>query len=217
MSRIQLLSGPAVQQALHDEPGAQLYRYQLNVPILGLALALGLIFLVGAAILFFVTGLGGYYTAGFVAMIALGLTLCSMVSFGSNFARKHFIATTDDSLLVGRNDNAWRVEWALITRQTLDFAGMTLSPTRAKLDLRTAGQHIEIPIFTPFAFLNDLESLMFEILQRVDGPGEDASDSDDAVSEVSESDGDERSLREDDAEEEPESQHSSAPRDPDAS
>ncbi|WP_158542625.1 hypothetical protein [Lujinxingia litoralis] len=198
MARIQLLSGPAVQQSLHDEPGAQLFRYRLNTLTLGAALGLGLILLLVAALLFFGPGLGGFYTAGFIASMALGLTLCSVVSYWSNFARKHFVATTDHSLLVGRNDNAWRVDWSLVTRETLDFEGMTLSPTRARLDLRAGGQHIAIPIFTPFVYLGDLEALMLALLERLDiDPGalsEDSADDvlsssdtpDDARSEISE-------------------------------
>ncbi|RVU43214.1 hypothetical protein EA187_13475 [Lujinxingia sediminis] len=178
MSRIRLLSGPAVQQTLNDEPGAKLFRYQLNIPVMGLALGLGLLSLLAAVILYFVASLGGFYTAAFIVLITLGLALCSVVSYGSNYARKHFVATSERCLLVGTNTNAWRVEWPLITRQTLDFEGMTLSPTSARLDLRTAGQHIQIPIFTPFAFLIDLEDLMAELLQHLDAEVEDTDDED---------------------------------------
>ncbi len=97
-----------------------------------------------------------------------------MGSFWSNFKQKRFIAISDDFLFVGQDEQAWRIHWSLIDRDSLNLDEMQTSKMSGKLTLQTAGQEVEIPLYTPFIFIEDIEGLMFEFLQRLDAEGGEA-------------------------------------------
>lgn len=175
MSKIQLLSGSAVDQALEGTAVRHLFRYDLNPATLGVLLVIGGLSFLAAAYLWFGTGLGGGYTAGFITALIAGSTFFSMASFWSNFSNSRFIAISDDFLFVGENDEkAWQIHWSLVDRDTLNFDEMKSSRFRGKINLEAAGQNIEIPLYTPFAYIEDLEGLMFELLQRLESEGGEA-------------------------------------------
>lgn len=168
MSKIQLLTGPAVQESLERTGVRQLFRYQLNPATVGLLFVFGIASFGTAIYLFFGPGLGGLMTAGFAVALALGMTFFSMVSFWSNYKTKHLIAVSDDYLYVGKDDKAWRVHWELVDRHSLNFDDMQTSRMQGKINLRAADQPIEIPLYTPFVFLEDIEGFMFHILRRLE-------------------------------------------------
>ena len=174
MSKIQLLSGPAVDEALETTAVRNVFRYKLNPATLGLLMVLGLSSFVIAAYLWFGPGLGGAATVGFFACLALGITFFSMGSYWDNYRNKRFIAVSDDYLFIGQDMQAWRIHWSLVNRESLNLDDMTSSRLRGKFHLDTAGQSVEIPLYTPFVFLNDVEGLMFELLQRLDAEGGEA-------------------------------------------
>lgn len=174
MSKIQLLSGPSINEALEETAVRHLFRYELNSATLGVLLVLGGLFFVGAGYLWFGPGLGGTSTAGFVATLLGGMTFFSMAAFWGNFGNSQFIAISDDFLFVGDDESAWRIHWSLVNRDTLNFDDMTSSRFRGKIHVQAAGQNIEIPLYTPFAYVEDLEGLMFELLQRLDSEGGEA-------------------------------------------
>lgn len=174
MSKIQLLTGPAVDEGLEDEAVRHFFRYQLNPATLGLLLIFGGGSFVAAFYLWFWPGLGGSYTVGFIIAILAGMTFFSMASFWGNFRNKRFIAISDDYLFVGKDEQAWRIHWSLVDRDTLNMDAMKTSRYQGRLYLDTAGQTIEIPLYTPFAFVEDIEGLMFELLQRLEAEGGEA-------------------------------------------
>ncbi len=174
MAQIQLLSGPAVDDALETTAVRHLFRYQLNPATIGVLLILGGLCFVSAGVLWFFVGLGGLTTALFIGSILMGMTFLSMGSFWSNFKQKRFIAISDDFLFVGKDEQAWRIHWSLVDRESLNLDEMQTSKLSGKLELKTAGQDVEIPLYTPFVFIEDIEGLMFELLQRLDTEGGEA-------------------------------------------
>lgn len=172
MSKIQLLTGPAVQESLEITGVRQLFRYQLNPATVGLLFVFGIASFGAALFLVFGPGLGGGYTAGFAIALALGMTFFSMVSFWSNFKTKYFIGVSDEFLYVGKDDKAWRIHWELVNRDSLNFDEMQNSKMQGKIFLEAAGQSVEIPLFTPFVFIEDIEGFMFHILQRLEADTE---------------------------------------------
>lgn len=174
MSNIQLLSDSAVDDALEQTAVRHLFRYQLNPATIGTLLVLGGICFILAGYLFFGPGLGGVATAGFVGAILAALTFFSMASFWGNFGANRFVAITDDYLFVGDDENAWRIHWSLVDRDALNFDEMKSSRFRGNIAVDTAGQSIDIPLYTPFVYIEDLEGLMFELLQRLDTEGGEA-------------------------------------------
>lgn len=174
MSKIQLLSGPAIDDALEETAVRHLFRYQLNPATLAVLLLLGAAGFITAFYFWFWPGLGGGYTVAFISSILLGMTFFSMASFWGNFQHKHFVAISDDFLYVGNDQQAWRIHWSMVNRDTLNFDEMQNSRLRGKLYLEAAGQTIDIPLFTPFVFVEDIEGLMFELLQRLEADGGEA-------------------------------------------
>ena len=174
MSKIQLLSGPAVDEALEETAVRHLFRYQLNPATIGLLLIFGGVCFITAFYLWFWPGLGGGYTVGFIIAILAGMSFFSMASFWGNFRNKQFIAISDDYLYVGKEERVWRIHWSLVDRDTLNLDAMQNSRLQGKLCLDAAGQSVDIPLFTPFVFVEDIEGLMFELLQRLDAEGGEA-------------------------------------------
>lgn len=174
MSKIQLLSGPAVEEALEETAVRHFFRYQLNPATIGLLLIFGGISFLVAFYLWFWPGLGGGYTIGFIIAILGGMSFFSMASFWGNFRNKQFIAISDDYLYVGKEERVWRIHWSLVDRETLNLDAMQNSRLQGTLRLDTAGQSVEIPLFTPFVFVEDIEGLMFELLQRLEAEGGEA-------------------------------------------
>lgn len=174
MSRIQLISGPAVEESFQDADVRRVFHYQLNPATIGVLLLVGLLFFIGAGVLWFGPGLGGGYTVGFVLAILMGMSFFSMASFWENFRQKHFIAVSDDYLFVGQKEQAWRIHWSLVDRETLNLEDLQMSRFQGKMSLHSGGQDIDIPLFTPFVFLEDIEGLMFELLQRLETDGGEA-------------------------------------------
>ena len=174
MSKIQLLSGSAVDDALEQTAVRHFFGYELNRAPIGVLLFLGFAGFVAAGYLWFVPGLGGAMTAAFVGCILAGMTFFSMASFWANFRNNRFVAVTDDYLFVGADEQAWRIHWSLVDRQSLNFDQMQSSRFRGKINLETAGQDIELSLYTPFVRIEDLEGLMFELLQRLDAEGGEA-------------------------------------------
>ena len=174
MAKIQLLSGPAVDEALETTAVRSVFRYKLNPATIGGLLVLGGASFVIAAYLWFGPGLGGATTVGFFACLAMGITFFSMGSYWDNFRNKRFIAVSDDYLFVGKDLQAWRIHWSLVNRETLNLDDMKSSRLRGKFHLDAAGQSVEIPLYTPFVFLDDIEGMMFELLQRLEVDGGEA-------------------------------------------
>lgn len=168
MSKIQLITGGAVEEALADDGAHRIFRYQLNKPTIGVLLIVGALFFTAAGVLWFGFGLGGGFTAAFLIAIAIGISFFSMASFWGNFAQKNFIAVSDDYLFVGGDERAWRIHWSLVDRESLNMDELQLSRFQGRMHLQAGGQQIQIPLFTPFAFLDDIESLMFEFLRRLE-------------------------------------------------
>ncbi len=174
MSKIQLLAGPAVDEALEDTAIRHFFGYQMNPATLGLLLIFGGGAFAAAFYLWFWPGLGGGYTVGFIIAILAGMSFFSMASFWGNFRNKRFIAVSDDFLYIGKDEQAWRVHWSLVNQDTLNFDAMQTSRLQGRIHLETAGQTIEIPLYTPFVFVEDIEGLMFELLQRLEAEGGEA-------------------------------------------
>lgn len=166
-SKLQLLSGPSVDDALQETAVRRLIRYRLNPATIGILLIFGGLSFVAAGYLWFGPGLGGGYTAGFIATLLLGMTFFSMAAFWGNFQNNSFVAISDDYLFVGQNEQAWRIDWSLIDREALNFDDMTTSRFRGVMTLDVGGQEIEIPLYTPFAIIEDYQALMSEFLHHL--------------------------------------------------
>ena len=168
MSKIQLLTGGAVEESLEIDGVHRIFRYVLNKPTIGVLLLAGLLFFLAAAVLFFGPGLGGGFTAAFLIAIVVGISFFSMASFWGNFTNKTFIAVSEEFLFVGSDERAWRVHWSLVTRESLNMEELQLSRFQGRMVLSAGGQEIDIPLFTPFAYLEDIEALIFEMLKHLD-------------------------------------------------
>lgn len=147
----------------------QIFRYDLNKASIGLILFIGSLFFIAALLLWIFIGLGGLMTATFIGTLFIGVTFFSMASYWDHFRRTRFIAITDDSFFVGSDQKAWKVHWSLIDRESLNFDELQLSRLNGEIKINAAGQRVDVPLYTPFVFLNDLEGLIFEILQRLEG------------------------------------------------
>lgn len=177
MANIQLLHGPAADEALAEEPH-EAFSYQMNKAGIGFVVGGGALFLVSALVTWLFTRLGGALsTSLFVLFMVLGLTLFSLATHWMNFVRDSFVATSPSYLFVGHKGRVWRISWALLDARTMGFHDMELKTLKGFLDLRVAGQQVKIHLFNAFALLEDIQGLMLQILEHLQPGKEDESSS----------------------------------------
>jgi hypothetical protein len=167
MAKIQLLHGPAADEALAEEP-TESFGYQMNKFSVGALVGLGLVVLLGAFLTWVFTRLdSALFTTLFVGLMVAGMTLLSYGSYWMNFTRDSFVAVSPTYLFVGRKGRLWRIAWSLLDAKAMGFHDLTMTRMTGFLDLNVAGQHVKVHLFNAFAFLENIEVLMLHILEHL--------------------------------------------------
>lgn len=168
-NKFELLSGPAVQTAL-TEADAQVFRYTLNPAGLYIAFGLALVFYIGGALCYFISGLGGFMTVLFVALMFAGVGFTTLAAYWHQFASQQLVAVSEDRLFVGGPKATWAIAWELLDRRSMGFEELQMTRLRGALRLQVGGQTIPLHLFNMIAYLADIEGFMHGVLTRLQLP-----------------------------------------------
>ncbi len=166
-NKIELLSGPAVQDAL-TQADAKVYRYELN-PV-------GLMLAVGVAFVFYGLGAFCYWQTGlsnplwmilFVALMFTGVGFTAVAAYWHQFATQHLVGVSTDRLFVGGPKATWVIAWELLDRKSMGFEQMQMTRLRGALEMRVSGQDIKLHLFNAIAYLSDIEAFMHGVLSHL--------------------------------------------------
>ncbi|GEM_PF-2912696 len=131
---------------------------------LGLAGAVGIyLYASFASLLWFLLSSG---------LAIFSVVLCASVYRWHKFAQTGFVAINDDFLYFGNDKRAWRISWDLLDAKALGFEDYTSERLSGKLSLDVAGQQIDLQLYHPLAYIEDLQGVMFEILSHMQGGSE---------------------------------------------
>lgn len=168
MEKLRLVHGPEVGLEL-QQSGVQVHRYVLNMPGLYLMVAIALAAYLTCGVLWFGGFLGELWLKGIFALaLVLGIVASLVVSYWKGFGEKRFIAVSPDYLMIGEDaTRAWLVAWELLDLQKLGLTDMHVSKAGGRLKIDVAGQTIPVVLFSPFAYLEDPQSFMHEVLTRL--------------------------------------------------
>ncbi|MFB6263595.1 MAG: hypothetical protein ABEL76_08235 [Bradymonadaceae bacterium] len=177
--RMRLLHEGEVREALAGRDDLEVYRYRMNKPVVAVAAVVALLLFGLAALLVWNEGLAGWqWIATFVWLVSGGVTAVGLCGYWYAFARSRLIGVGPEALYVGREQRAWAIDWELLDAETLGLERMEVSSGRGQLDLTVGGQKIRLHFYNAFVRLEDLQELMYVLLQRVDDDWEGKEDGD---------------------------------------
>ena len=167
---IRLVHGPEIEDVLAEEGGVAVFRYNLNIPVFVLTLLVGGSLLAMAGMMWWN---GQLQSVGWFALFgvfnAAGLAIGSLAAYWFYFAETQFLALSKQKVFVGRRNRMWSIDWELLDREALGFDEMSHSSIGGRLDLEVAGQEIPVHIYNTFVRLDDIQGLMFRVLQHLKG------------------------------------------------
>ena len=167
MSKLELISGPAVEQTLRKE-GVDVFRYVLNKPGLYLFLGVAMAFYGLAGITYWETQLAEpIWTVTFFCLLLVGLAFSAIAAYWHQFVNQHVVAVSDDHLFVGGAEKMWAISWDILTKKSLGFEEMELSRIQGALKIQVGGQTIKLHLFNALAYLADIEGLIFRLLNHI--------------------------------------------------
>lgn len=185
MANVQLLDENGVNEAL-QEGDVEVFRYQLNRVGYTIVLLVGGLMLAGAGYIWWGTGLAeNFWTAVFAGLTAGGLGLSIHAAYWYAFSSVHFVAVSDQKLVVGRQQKAWAIDWSVLDAEALGFEEMNNTAMRGALDVHVGGQDIKIHLYNAYVFLEDIQGFIFSLLKRLQqkqsAGGEQADNADEAA------------------------------------
>lgn len=168
MSDIRLVQGPEMREALRKRADLDVYRYQLNTPAFVITLIVGVALLLLGGVLWWQSQLAtASWVATFVLITIGGLGAWAWAGYWYVFVETHFLAVSPERFFIGRRDRMWSIDWELLDAETLGFEEMTARSTKGELDMEVAGQAIYVHLFNAFVHLEDLQGLIFQLLQSL--------------------------------------------------
>lgn len=167
MSKLELLSGPQVEEALRG-PDVRVFRYVLNRPGLYFLLAIAFAFYGLAGLAWWETQLSEpHWTVLFVALLGVGVVLSGLAAYWHQFATQNVLGISPETLLIGGPSRLWSISWDLLDKRSMGFGAMELTRLRGSLTLDVGGQSIKLHLFNAIAYLSDIEGFMLGVLTRL--------------------------------------------------
>lgn len=166
-TKLQLLSGPEVESILREE-GVEVYKYTINKPGLILFVAVALGFYAVAGLIWWETQLSApIWTVAFVCLLLVGTAFSAIPAYWHQFVNQNVVAASPARLFVGGPRKLWSISWELLDKRSLGFEEMELSRISGALSIRVGGQVIKLHLFNALAYLQDIESLIFRLLNHI--------------------------------------------------
>lgn len=167
-----LLHEGDIRRALLDFEG-RAFHYTTNVRGQRVLLLFSGIALAGAAGIYFYT----QFASLLWFLLASGLAIFAVVMTASvyrwhKFAQTSFVAINDTFLYFGNDKRAWRIAWDLLDAKALGFEDYESERLSGTLSLDVAGQKIDLHLYQPLAYIEDLHGVMFELLSHMQGGSE---------------------------------------------
>jgi hypothetical protein len=167
MSKLELMSGPGVEETLKSDD-VKVFRYVVNNPGLYLIIGIGLVFYGLAGLTYWETQLSQtVWSVAFFSLLIVGTGFNALAAYWHQFAGQNVVAVSDDKLYVGGPKKLWGIDWELLDRESAGFDEMELSRLRGALQLQVGGQKIKLHLFNAIAYLDDIEGLMFRLLSQI--------------------------------------------------
>jgi hypothetical protein len=167
-SKLQLLSGPAVAEALGGDD-VRVFGYILNVPAIVLLFVMAALFYGLGAIVWWVQGLReALWITVFVAFCGIGSAFSIAALYWQNYAKTRLVAVSDDYLWVGQKDSAWQIDWELLDLEALGVSEMELSKLSGRMTVKVGAERIALDIFRGFVVLDDVPAFILAVLEHLD-------------------------------------------------
>ena len=181
MTHLRLLQGPEIKNVLLRND-VVIFRYQLNIPIANLGGAIVLIGLALAALCWWETRLATLLWQAVFAGVVLGsVSLAAWVGYWVSFAKTKIVVAAPEGLYVGGNTGMWAIAWGLLSREALGLDDLQVQRLSGSLLIQVAGQEVPLHLYNIFAYLSDIEGLMFHLLQAIEGIEAEGGDAVDAT------------------------------------
>jgi hypothetical protein len=174
---LKLLSGDPLRERLVAH-GTEVFRYRRNAPVFTFLTVLATACGVAAGWVYTASELRTYLGIGaFSVLLAAAVTVAVLVIYWTWFVNVHFLAVTTEELLIGRSYSAWSLSWRALNLKKMGFYNMDGNPTHGVLRVQLDGKAVRLHLFNPFAYVDNLERFMLQVLTRLrdhggpDSPG----------------------------------------------
>lgn len=174
MSKLELMSGPGVEETLKSGD-IKVFRYVVNNAGLYLIIGIGLVFYGLAGLTYWETQLSQpVWNVAFFCLLIVGTGFNALAAYWHQFATQNVVAVSEEKLYVGGPKKMWGIAWDLLDPEAAGFEDMELSRLRGSLDMNVGGQKIKLHLFNAIAYLDDIQGLMFRMLNQLKEQQEDA-------------------------------------------
>ncbi|MBN1944906.1 MAG: hypothetical protein JW797_04480 [Bradymonadales bacterium] len=172
-SGVRIYDGLQMESYLKAHPTV-LYRYQANtygLVILSVlaAAAIGLAFYIG-----FGADLTGFWNS--LALALAGVTVLGVIGlvvYWFLFTKIHYLATSDQDLIIGEGRKVVAIDWSLLDAQTLGFGSLNPGQARAAvLSVKLGSARYRLRLFTRWVCLKNLQGFMSTLLLHLQGSSE---------------------------------------------
>lgn len=164
-----ILRGDDLERVLAHR-GTEIFRYRSNRPGF-IFLSTLVMILVGLAVFIYSDGLTTTLSlAVFSLVVTVALAISSLVAYWTYFARVHFLAVTEQELIVGHRREGLRIAFEDLDLHKLGIEALDGSSTHGILNVHTADSEVPLHLFSPFASLDNLEGFMFQVLTKLTDP-----------------------------------------------
>lgn len=161
------LSGDPLRERLVAH-GTEIFRYRRNAPVFTFLTVLSTACAVAAGWIYTSSELRTYLAIGaFSVLLASAVTVAVLVIYWTWFVNVHFLAVTQHELLIGRSYSAWSLSWRGLDLQRMGFYDMDGHPAHGVLRVKLDGSTVRLHLFNPFAYVENLERFMFQVLTRL--------------------------------------------------
>ena len=167
MSKLELISGPEVEKTLRGAD-VDVFRYVVNKPGLYLFLGIAAAFYGLAGVTWWETQLGKpFWTVTFFSLLLVGVFFSAIAAYWHQFVNQNVVAASSERLFVGGRQKLWGISWDLLDKESLGFQEMELSRIQGALKIQVGGQTIKLHLFNALAYLQDIEGLIFRLLNHI--------------------------------------------------
>ncbi len=167
-TKLQLLSGPAVTEALAGDD-VRVFGYILNVPAIVLLFVMAALFYGLAAIVWWVQGLREpMWIATFVGMAVIGSSFSIAALYWQNYAKSRLVGISDTFLWIGTEEQAWQIAWEVLDLEALGVSEMELSKLSGRMTVKVGAERIPLDIFRGFVVLDDVPAFILAVLEKLD-------------------------------------------------
>ncbi len=166
-SGVKRLRGKEMDSYLKLHP-IVLYRYKANRPGFIFLLVLALFAVVVGLIVWKGVGLNSIFhvlSVGVLMTVALSLT--GLVAYWTYYTRIHYVASSDQHLLLGRGTDVVAIDWEALDLNVLDFNATDDEQFQGLLTLYLDEERFRLRLFNGFIVLHNLPTLMLSLLTHV--------------------------------------------------